>query len=180
MFDTMTSTKILGAVCGSRLVLLFAKWGAESLYHVGASGHGGGHGEDEIHAAYIIETEDAAGGSDEAEEEGPDFATLLAEADLGKGAKVFKKCAACHKIEPGVNATGPSLHGVVGRAVDSAEGFGYSGALEKVVEVWTPEELDAFLTKPKSYAPGTAMSFNGLSKEKDRANLIAYLDSLDG
>lgn len=177
MFDTMTSTKILGAVCGSLLVLLFAKWGAESLYHVGATGHG--HGEGEIHAAYKIETEDAAGGGEEAEEEAVDFATLLASADVGKGAKVFKKCAACHKLEAGENATGPYLYGVVGRAVDSAEGFGYSGALSAVAETWGADELNAFLTKPKSYAPGTSMSFNGLSNEKDRANLIAYLDSLD-
>ncbi len=179
MFDTMTSTKILGAVCGSLLVFLFAKWGAESLYHVGATGHGGGHGEEEIHAAYKIETEDAGGSSDEAEEETVDFATLLASADVGKGAKVFKKCAACHKLEAGENATGPYLYGVVGRAVASADGFGYSGALKAVAETWGADELNAFLTKPKSYAPGTSMSFNGLSKESDRANLIAYLDSLD-
>ena len=177
MFDTMTSTKILGAVCGSLLVLLFAKWGAETLYHVGATGHG--HGEGEIHAAYKIETEDASGGAEEAEEEAVDFATLLADADLGKGAKVFKKCAACHKIEAGVNATGPSLYGIVGATVGAADGFGYSGALKAVAQTWGTDELNAFLTKPKSFAPGTAMSFNGLSKEKDRANLIAYLDSLD-
>ncbi len=178
MFDTMTSTKILGAVCGSLLVLLFAKWGAETLYHVGATGHGA-HGEDELHAAYIIEIEDASHGGEEAEEEVVDFATLLASADVGKGAKVFKKCAACHSLAAGETKTGPSLHSVVGATVAAADGFGYSGALKAVAETWGVDELNAFLTKPKSFAPGTAMSFNGLSKEKDRANLIAYLDSLD-
>ena len=179
MFDTMTSTKILGALCGSLLIFLFAKWGGETLYHVGADSHGGGHGEEEIHAAYIIDTGEESHGGDEAAEEGPDFATLLADADVGKGAKVFKKCAACHKVEEGVNKTGPSLYGIVGKAVASADGFGYSGALKAVAETWGTDELNAFLAKPKSFAPGTAMSFNGLPKDKDRANLIAYLDSLD-
>ncbi|MBU2981550.1 cytochrome c family protein [Lentibacter algarum] len=179
MFDTMTSTKVLGAVCGSLLVFLFAKWGGEALYHVGATGHGG-HGEGEIHAAYIIETGDDSQGDAEAVDEGPDFATLLAEADVGKGASVFKKCAACHSLEAGETKTGPSLHGIVGKSVASTDGFGYSGALKAVAETWGTDELNAFLTKPKSFAPGTAMSFNGLKKDKDRANLIAYLESLGG
>ena len=174
MFDTMTSTKVIGALCGSLLVLLLGKWAAEGLYSMG----GGGHGEGEQHAAYVIATD--AGGEEEAPaEEGPDFATLLANADVGKGAKVFGKCKACHKIEAGANATGPSLYGVVGRAIDAEPGFKYSGALEQVGDTWTPEALDHFLTNPKAAAPGTAMSFAGLKKAEDRADVIAYLDSID-
>ncbi len=70
-------------------------------------------------------------------------------------------------------------YGVVNRDVGTAEGFGYSGSLVAVADVWTPENLDQFLEKPKSFAPGTSMSFAGLKKPADRANLIAYLDSLD-
>ncbi len=121
--------------------------------------------------------EDSA--DDAAEEEGPDLEALIADADLGKGAKVYSKCKACHKLEDGANATGPHLYGVVGRAVGSVDGFGYSGKLVAVAETWNAEELDAFLENPKKYAPGTKMSFAGLKKITDRAALIAYLDSLD-
>ncbi|MEM9717575.1 MAG: cytochrome c family protein, partial [Pseudomonadota bacterium] len=71
---------------------------------------------------------------------------------------------------------GPYLHGVVGRNVGSADGFGYSGNLVAVADVWTPEALDGFLESPSGYAPGTTMAFAGLKKAADRANLIAYLN----
>ena len=68
----------------------------------------------------------------------------------------------------------------MGRAVDAAEGFGaYSGALEQVADVWTPENLFGFLENPRGYAPGTTMGFAGLKDPQDRADLIAYLDSID-
>ncbi|MFW2543313.1 c-type cytochrome [Primorskyibacter sp. 2E107] len=170
MLDTMTFTKIVGGVCGTFLVFLLGKWGAEALYHTG-----GGHGGEQT-ASYVIEVADT--GSAEPEET-VDFATLLASADPAKGEKVFGKCRACHKID-GTDATGPHLNGVVGREIDSVAGFGYSGALEQVGDVWTPEHLNTFLTSPKSAAPGTTMGFNGLPKDTDRANLIAYLQTLEG
>ena len=167
MFDTMTITKAAAALCGALLVLLLGKWAAEGIYHVES------HGE----AAYVIEIEEA--GEQEAVAE-VSFDELMASADVGKGAKVFKKCSACHKLDDGNNSTGPFLYGVVGRPIASADGFGYSGALSGMSDgTWTAEELDAFLTKPSSYASGTSMSFSGLKKQKDRVNLIAYLDSLD-
>jgi cytochrome c len=174
MFDTMTMTKILGAFCGALLVYLLGAWAAESLYHTG-----GGHGGEGEHAkqGYVIEIETADAG--EAVEEGPSLEELLASADLGKGAKVFGKCKACHKLEDGANATGPHLFGIVDRAVGAADGFGYSGALVAVADVWTAENLDGFLESPKGFAPGTKMGFSGLKKPKDRANLIAYLQSLN-
>lgn len=168
--DTMTSTKILGGFCGAFLIFLLGKWAAEVIYHTG-----GGHGEGQ--QAYVIDTGEDEGGGEVAE--GPDFAELMASADPGKGEKVYGKCRACHKVEPGANGTGPTLYGVVGRPVDAVDGFSYSGALEAVVDVWTPEHLNAFLENPKGYAPGTKMSFAGLKKVEDRANLIAWLDSLD-
>jgi len=166
MFDTMTITKIAGGLLGAWLILLLGKWGAEGIYHAEA------HGEQ----SYVIEVA-AAGGDEPAEE--VDFTAMLAEADVASGAKIFKKCSACHKLEAGVNATGPYLYGVVGREVDAAQGFAYSGALEEVVDIWTPEHLNEFLANPKGYAPGTTMSFPGLKKAGDRADVIAYLDSVD-
>lgn len=172
MFDTMTSTKIIGALCGALLVFLLGKWAADSLYSMG-----GGHGGEE-HAAYVIEVEGGDGHGEAAQEEGPDFATLLASADVAKGAKVFTKCKACHKLEAGANATGPSLHGIVGRTVGTEAGFGYSGALVAVAEIWDAETLSHFLENPKGFAPGTKMTFSGLSKPEERANLIAYLETV--
>lgn len=177
MLDTMTFTKIVGGLCGSLLIFLLGNWAADALYATGG-GHGG-HGEEgEHHAGYIIET-DVGGGAAEEEVE-VDFATLMAAADPGAGEKVFKKCKACHKTEDGANATGPFLYGIVGRAIGGVDGFKYSGALGALGDSWTPEALNAFLENPKATAPGTSMSFKGLGKPEDRANLIAYLDGLDG
>ncbi|WP_435141013.1 c-type cytochrome [Pseudopelagicola sp. nBUS_19] len=176
MFDTMTMTKVLGAFCGSLLIYLLGAWAAEAIYHTGPSGHGDGHAQQ----AYSIEVETADEDDTDVAEEGPSFEELLAKADVGKGAKVYSKCKACHKLEDGANATGPHLYGVVGRTVGSVPGFGYSGNLVAVADTWSPENLDAFLENPKGYAPGTKMSFSGLKKESDRANLIAYLSSVGG
>lgn len=170
MFDTMTFTKILGGFCGAFLVYLLIGWGAEGLYHTGGDAHGG-----ESHDAYPIEVAD--GGDHGEVEEGPSFAELLAVADAGKGERVFKKCTACHNVE-GSNGTGPYLNGVVGRDIASAPGFGYSGTLQGLEGSWTPEALNAFVESPKGYAPGTSMSFNGLKKIEDRADLIAFLQSV--
>ncbi|MQQ09167.1 c-type cytochrome [Epibacterium sp. SM1979] len=163
MFDTMTLTKATAGFCGAFLVFLLGKWAATEIYAMDS------HGE----ASYVIEVADA-GGAEEVEE--VSFEELLASADVGKGAKVFKKCAACHKLEDGANATGPYLFNVVGRDIGSASGFGYSGSLP--AGAWTEDELNAFLTKPSDYAPGTSMSFAGLKKDTDRANLIAYLATI--
>lgn len=167
MFDTMTLTKIGGGVFGALLILLLGKWAAEEIYHMDS------HGE----AAYVIEVE----GAEEEEEEVAevDIAELIASADISKGAKVFKKCSGCHKLEEGANGAGPYLFGVVDRDIGSAAGFGYSGTLESLEGDWTAEALNGFLAKPKDYAPGNKMSFNGLKKPQDRADVIAYLDSLD-
>jgi len=171
MFDTMTLTKILGGACGSLLVFLLGSWVAETVYH-----SGGGHGDDHAQA-YVIDVPESGA---VVEEEVIDVAMLMAEADIAEGEKVFRKCSSCHAIEDGVNGAGPHLYGVVGREVGGVESFAaYSGVLSEVAPIWTAEELFAFLEKPSSYARGTTMTFNGLPKPSERADLIAYLDSLD-
>ena len=164
--DTMTLTKVAAGVLGAWLVLLLGGWAGEELYHSEL------HGE----PSYAIAVE--GGETAEPEAEIP-FEERMAAASAESGAKVFRKCTACHKVEQGANATGPYLYGVVGRPIDSAEGFAYSGALEASADVWTPENLYAFLEDPKGWAPGTTMGFAGLNKSEDRADVIAYLDSLD-
>jgi len=167
--DTMKLTKIVGGVCGALLVFLLINWGATSMYHMGGSGHG----EGEEHASgYVIEVES---GETEEVTEGPSFEDLLASADVAKGKKVFSKCKACHKAEDGVNSTGPYLFGVVGREIGKVADFSYSSGMSSKGGNWDPATLNTFITKPKDFVPGTKMSFSGLKKETDRANLIAYL-----
>jgi cytochrome c len=103
----------------------------------------------------------------------------LAEGDAANGEKVFKKCKACHQVGDGAkNRVGPILNGIVGAAAGANADFKYSDALmAKAGEglAWTEENLDAFLAKPKDFMPGSKMSFAGLKKDSDRADVIAYL-----
>ena len=171
--DTMELTKIVGSLCGALLILMLGNWAAETIYHVGDS-----HGHGDVAQAYSIEVEDS--GAEDVAEEGPSIEEVLASADVAKGEKVFKKCAACHKLEDGANGTGPHLYSVVGRAIGGIDGFGYSSVLAENGGVWDAQALDGFLAAPKQWAPGTKMSFNGLKKIQDRADLIAYLETIGG
>ncbi len=105
--------------------------------------------------------------------------SALAEGDAAAGEKIFKKCKACHQVGDGAkNRVGPMLNGIVSNEIASVDGFKYSKAFKAKKDeglVWTEEELDAFLTKPKKFIPRTKMTFAGLKKEGDRANVIAYL-----
>ncbi len=105
------------------------------------------------------------------------IATLLASADPAKGAEVFKKCAACHTVtQGGANGIGPNLYGVLGQKHGHLPGFAYSAALTGVPGNWDFDAMNAWLTSPRKYAPGTKMTFAGLGSAEDRANLIAYLN----
>lgn len=106
------------------------------------------------------------------------FAFYMASADASKGAEVFKKCTACHNADKGgPNALGPNLYGVVGEAIgQGAGGFAFSDALKSKGGNWDFDKLNQWLTSPKAYANGTKMTFAGLSKPEDRANVIAYLN----
>jgi cytochrome c len=105
--------------------------------------------------------------------------TLLASADAAKGAKLFGKCKACHTTENGgKNKVGPNLWNVVGRAKAGGAGYAYSSALKDMGGDWSFADLDAFLNKPKSFVPGTKMSFAGLKKPGQRAAMLVYLRSL--
>ncbi len=99
----------------------------------------------------------------------------LAAGDAAAGEKVFKKCKACHSLEEGKNKVGPSLAGVMGGQAGGVEGYKYSKAMANSEVTWDDASMDAFMTKPKKFLPGTKMSFPGLKKEADRADLIAYL-----
>ena len=100
---------------------------------------------------------------------------LLATANLESGQKISKKCVACHGFDSGgPNKVGPNLYNIVNKDQGKAD-YAYSKVLASLSGKWSYEELNKFLYKPKLYSKGTKMNYAGLSKTKDRANLIAWL-----
>ncbi|WP_232730234.1 c-type cytochrome [Novosphingobium kunmingense] len=97
--------------------------------------------------------------------------------DAAAGEKSFAKCKACHTINPGgANGIGPNLAGVAGEAVATGRGgFAFSDALKTKGGTWDDATLDAWLTNPKAFAPGTKMTFAGIADAQERANIIAYM-----
>ena len=178
MFDTMVITKTVAALCATLLFFLFAKWAAETIY---MPSHEGAHA---MAAVYPLPAEGGDGHAAPAAptnpDDGIDVMALFANADATAGEAVFRNCRACHSVDAGVNITGPSLHGVVGRAIDSVPGFNYSGNLTAMGDTWSVEALFHFLRDPRGMAPGTRMTFRGLPNPQDRVNLIKWLETQAG
>jgi cytochrome c len=135
------------------------------------------HSERPEEMGYPIEgvVQEGEGG---AEAEKP-IAFYLATADAAAGEQVFKKCTACHNADKGgANALGPNLYGVLGEGIGKGHaGYAFSPALSGVGGTWTWDTMSAWLTSPKKFAPGTKMTFAGLSNPQDRANVMAFLNS---
>ena len=126
---------------------------------------------------YFVQGEESDAGADA----GPDLGTLLANADAAAGEAVFAKCTACHTIEQGgANGIGPNLYGTMGKAIAGHAGFAYSSALSEKGGQWTWEAMNEWLTSPRAFASGTKMSFAGLSKPEDRANVMEYMSTFGG
>lgn len=135
--------------------------------------HAGKHERPEV-MGYVIDGVETAGGADA----GPSIETLLQTADIAAGEKVFAKCAACHTInQGGANGIGPNLYAAMGKPHGHVAGFAYSDALKSVAGNWDWAGMDAWLTSPRKYAEGTKMTFAGLGKAEDRANLMVYLNA---
>ncbi len=162
--------KIAGAVLGTLLAVMAIGVLGEALFTVEAPEQPGWA---------VAVAEKGEGAAKKEEEQVTPLPVRLASADAEAGANVAKKCHACHSFEAGgPNKVGPLLHGVVGRPIASHEGFSYSQAFkDKSSEdfKWTYEHLDNFLTNPREYIPGTAMTFAGIKDPQDRADVIAYL-----
>jgi len=135
------------------------------------------HSEKPEKEGYPVEAAADAGGDTGAAADVP-IATLLPTADATKGEAVFAKCATCHSInQGGANGIGPNLYGTVGEDIGQGKGgFEFSDALKTKGGKWDFDALNAWLTKPSKFAPGTKMTFAGLSNPQDRANVIVYLN----
>ncbi len=172
--DSFQFNKIAMAVLGTVFLIFGTSLIAETLFHAEAP---------ETPGFVIAAAESEGGAAEGGEPAGPAFdpvAPLLASADMAAGEGVFKKCASCHTIDAGgPNKVGPNLNGVVGRPIASHEGFGYSAALKEygAGKNWDFEELNGFLWNPKKHVPGTAMGFAGLKDVKDRADIIAWMNT---
>src|SRR3989440_12038686 len=147
--DSFEINKILGAFLFTCLCLLSLNIAAEAVFHPVKPAKPGFE---------VAATESASGAPEAAKEPDEPIEKLLASATVDKGANSAKKCAACHTFGKGEpNRVCPNLYGVVGRPKASTAGFDYSPALKSKGGNWTVDDLSAFLTNPRAYAPGTKM-----------------------
>ena len=174
--------KIMGALLATALFMM----GLATLPSLVFGGSGGHYGDKEEPATlsekmcsqfhYCIEIAEAASAG-AAVEAVFDLGAALLTADLTRGERTFSgQCSTCHTITPGgANGTGPNLHNTIGADKARIAGFNYSGALSNAEGAWSYENMDAWLKSPACYLRGTSMSFAGIKKDTDRANVIAYL-----
>jgi cytochrome c len=162
------NTTAAGWVLAALIVALGASIVTGEVYHQGRPEKMG----------YVVKGVEASPEEGAAAAEKP-FEFYMAQADASKGAQTFKKCQTCHTAaKGGPNGLGPDLWGVVGEPIgQGANGFAFSDALKSKGGNWDFAKLNVWLTSPKAYAPGTKMTFAGLSDPQDRANVIGYLNS---
>jgi cytochrome c len=169
--DSFELNKILGAILGTCLGVLTINIAAGAIFAPIKPAKPGYE---------IAVPEKPAGETKPAEQEQPQpIEQLLAKADLARGENSAKKCQSCHTFNKGGrNLVGPNLWGVVGRPKASEAGFNYSAALKAKGGSWTVDEINQFITNPRGYVAGTNMTFAGIPRAGERANLIVYLNSL--
>lgn len=168
--DSFELNKVLGAILGTCLVLLALNITANAVFTQHPPAKPGYE---------IAVTEQPAPGAKPgpAAPEVP-IATRLASADVKRGETSAKKCQACHTFGKGEpNRVGPNLWGIVGRERASHPGFNYSAAMKSHKGKWTFEELDTYLTSPQKMVPGTNMTFAGIPRATERADLISFLNT---
>lgn len=173
--DSFEFNKIAGAILATALGVMAISIVSEVVFAT--------HEPETPGFAVAVAEEGEGGGGEAAPSDVPPIAVRLQTADVAAGEKSVGKCKSCHTFDKGDTrkTPGPNLWGIVGAPIGHLEGFAYSAAItEKHNEglTWTFENLDHFLTAPKAFIPGTAMTFAGLKRPDERANVIAYLRTL--
>jgi cytochrome c len=168
--DSFELNKILGAILGTCLGILSINIAAGAIFAPTKPAKPGYE---------IVVPEQKPGGQPQQQEPQQPIEQLLVNADVGRGENAAKKCAACHTFNKGGRPlVGPNLWGVVGRPRASEAGVNYSAALKSKGGNWTIDELNLFIANPKGTVPGTNMTFAGVPRATERADIIAYLNSL--
>ena len=168
--DSFELNKILGAVLATCLGVLSINIAAGAIFAPGKPAKPG----------YEIAVPEQApsGAAKPAEDKQEPIEQLLAKAEVGRGENAAKKCQACHTFTKGGRPlVGPNLWGIVGRPKASEAGFNYSAALKAKGGNWTIDDLNQFINNPRGYVPGTNMTFAGIPRGKERADVITYLNS---
>ena len=168
--DSFELNKIMGAILGTCLGLLSLNIAANAIFHPVKPAKPGYE---------IAVPETPAGGEQKGPApQDPPIEQLLASADVGRGQASANKCVACHTFDKdGRSLVGPNLYGIIGREKGSVVGFNYSAGFRKMKGPWTAQELSDFVKNPKSMVPGTNMTFAGINRASERADLIAFLNA---
>jgi len=168
--DSFELNKVLGAILGTCLVLLVTSFTANALFAPVKPEKPG----------FAIAAKEAEGGAKEAAAAPSEpIEKLLQTASAEKGAAAAKVCQTCHTFEKdGPNRVGPNLYAIVGDKKGEGRGFNFSAAMKAKGGTWSDDDLNQFIANPKGFVPGTAMGFAGIQKDSQRADVIAYLNSL--
>jgi cytochrome c len=170
--DSFELNKILGAILGTFLCLLAINIAAGAIFAPAKPAKPG-------YEIAVPDQKPGEEGKSPQQEPQQSIEQLLANADVGRGENAAKKCGACHTFNKGGRPlVGPNLWGVVGRPKASQPGFNYSAAIKAKGGDWTIDDLNQFITNPKGTIPGTNMTFAGVPRASERADIIAYLNSL--